>query len=600
MNSNTCNVIAIGLLAAAANLHGQTAGFHVSSISTNGILKVQATDTYYDGNNGTLFQAVPLPPGATHLQFRVTGGVITDGSERLASADGLYANLQTPYDWTATTYGTSTYKGVFIGATTGVDPALFGIFLNPAFTGKAPDSANFRSDNGVMPDPRTLPSYAPLANQPVYIGDGYTTNNAYVTNVDTYVPPGTIQTYTIPPGATELVLGIGADQDMSDNVNAANTNSAFQVHVFDDSGSAPVIASISGAGTAALALQTAAFSVMLSAGGAPIHYQWYFHGTALQDGGNVAGSQSNTLTLSWLQYGNSGLYQVVVSNAWGVATASATLGVYATGHFFTTNVTVAGNAEIHGAGNAGLPDSSGVEPVLINLPANSLAVYITNVSGTISLNGNGGQNDADGVVVSGGGYPAWSYSGPYGGISGIKIPGAGALVGVYEPATAPASSTAPDTADYYSGIPTNFTALLPLLYQTFFIGDGLMGDGGGSAQLFQIPQGATRLFLGIPDAGSFDGPPGGYSDNSGAFTVTVKVLVADTPSVTFTNVQTSGTNFSFSFPTLTGQSYTVETSTNIGAGSWTYYTNVTGNGSGFKVTLPSNQGGARFFRVEVP
>jgi len=80
----------------------------------------------------------------------------------------------------------------------------------------------------------------------------------------------------------------------------------------------------------------------------------------------------------------------------------------------------------------------------------------------------------------------------------------------------------------------------------------------------------------------------------------VKVLVADTPSVTFTNVQMSGTNFSFSFPTLTGQSYTVETSTNIGAGSWTYYTNVTGNGSGFKVTLPSNQGGARFFRVEVP
>ena len=596
------HILAALLLAAALNLLGQTAGFHVSAIGGNGILKVQATDTYYDGNNGTLFAAVPLPTGASHLQFRVTGGVITDGSEQLASADGLYANLQTPYNWTATTFGTSTYSGVPIGSTTGVDPALFGIFFNPAYTGAAPNSVNYRSDNGYAPDPRTLLAYWPLVNQPFYIGDGYTTNNPYVTNVDTYIPQGTIQTFAIPSGATELVLGIGADPDMADNVNASNTNSAFLFHVFDDSEAPPVIASINGAGAVALALQTVSFSAVLAAGGTPISYQWFFHGSALTDDTRISGSQSNTLTLSSLQYSDSGVYQLVVSNAWGIAVSNVTLGVYATGQFYTTNVTVPANAEIHGAGNAGLPDpSGGVSPVLVKLPANSLAVYITNVSGTISLNSNSGHNDADGVVVSGGGYPSWSYAGPYGGISGIKIPGAGALVGVYEPDTAPSSTaTTPGTWDFTSAIGTNFTSILPLLYQTFFIGDGLTGDGGGTAQLFQIPEGATRLFLGIPDAGGFNGPPGGYGDNSGSFAVTVNVLVAEIPSVTLTNILASGTNLSFSFPTILAQSYTIETSTNIWAANWTYYTNTIGDGRVFKLSVPINQVGAQFFRVECP
>jgi len=62
-------------LAIAATSYSQSAGFGISTIGTNkGVLKVQATDTYYDGNNGTLFAAVLLPTGAAHLQFRVTGG----------------------------------------------------------------------------------------------------------------------------------------------------------------------------------------------------------------------------------------------------------------------------------------------------------------------------------------------------------------------------------------------------------------------------------------------------------------------------------------------------------------------------------------------
>jgi hypothetical protein len=77
--------------------------------------------------------------------------------------------------------------------------------------------------------------YTPALNQPFYIGDGLASNNVFVTDSDAYVPPGAIQTFVIPPGAKQLLLGIGADIQLSDNKSAANTNSAFRVHVYDDS-----------------------------------------------------------------------------------------------------------------------------------------------------------------------------------------------------------------------------------------------------------------------------------------------------------------------------------------------------------------------------
>ncbi|MGD9584646.1 MAG: hypothetical protein AB7V26_13390 [Lysobacterales bacterium] len=63
---------------------------------------------------------------------------------------------------------------------------------------------------------------------------------------------------------------------------------------------------------------------------------------------------------------------------------------------------------------------------------------------------------------------------------------------------------------------TDFTSLAPALQQVFFIGDGLTGTGTGTVQQFQIPSGASRLYLGFADAFSFAGSSGCYADNSGS------------------------------------------------------------------------------------
>ena len=223
----------LGSLFAPASVLAQGPGFHASTITPSGIVNVDSHVTYYDSSDGTLFAKIALPTGATALQFRATGGVITDSSNQLGSADGLYANGQTPYNFTATRFG-GTYQGTTLGSTTGIDPAVFGVFFSPAFTGPPQDSINYRSDSGLTPDPRTLTNYAPTVNQPFYIGDGYTGNNAFSTNADTYIPSGTIQTFQVPTGAQFLLIGIGADIELGDNQDASNDVTGYKVHVYDN------------------------------------------------------------------------------------------------------------------------------------------------------------------------------------------------------------------------------------------------------------------------------------------------------------------------------------------------------------------------------
>jgi hypothetical protein len=307
------------------NLPAQSPGFHTSHIGSDGVIQVDSHVTYYDGSDGTLFTAVPLPAGASALQFRATGAAITDGSDGLASSDGLYANGQTPYNFTATKFG-GTFSGVPVGATTGVDPALFGVFFSYTFSGTPSDSINYRSDSGLIPDPRTLLSYSPSLNQPFYIGDGYTSNNVFVSASDTYILPGVIQTFTIPAGATHLLLGIGADVRLSDNQNAANNPSAFQAHVFDNSSSPPQIVTIFGGDQ--FAYEGLPWSLTALVGGStPLSYQWSRNGTNLTDQVRIFGAQSNVLTFTNVLATDAGAYQLTVSNALGVASTNVSLTV---------------------------------------------------------------------------------------------------------------------------------------------------------------------------------------------------------------------------------------------------------------------------------
>jgi hypothetical protein len=200
-----------------------------------------------------------------------------------------------------------------------------------------------------------------------------------------------------------------------------------------------------------------------------------------------------------------------------------------------TNQSISARMEIAGA-NQPLPDGSGLAPAEFDLPPNAGVLIMNSVAGTVTLNSDGGRNDPDGVVVSGGyglSLPGASYASPYGSISGIKQPGAGALVGVFE---APSLSGNPPPTLDFTTLGTSFTSFAPALNQLFYIGDGLTGDGTGAVQQFIVPAGATRLYLGISDAPGFDGAPGAYNDNSGTFTVSFQVTAMGQPiSDDFTN-----------------------------------------------------------------
>ena len=65
---------------------------------------------------------------------------------------------------------------------------------------------------------------------------------------------------------------------------------------------------------------TASFGVTVD-GVAPLGYQWYFNGVPLSDDGRVSGSTKTNLLISNVQPNDSGLYQMVVTNNYGVITS---------------------------------------------------------------------------------------------------------------------------------------------------------------------------------------------------------------------------------------------------------------------------------------
>jgi hypothetical protein len=67
--------------------------------------------------------------------------------------------------------------------------------------------------------------------------------------------------------------------------------------------------------------------------------------------------------------------------------------------------------------------------------------------------------------------------------------------------------------------------LAPALHQVFYVGDGRAGfnNAAGALLTFTAPAGATRLYIGFADAGSFGGTSGWYQDNPGAMSGTANL-----------------------------------------------------------------------------
>jgi hypothetical protein len=200
-----------------------------------------------------------------------------------------------------------------------------------------------------------------------------------------------------------------------------------------------------------------------------------------------------------------------------------------------TAVTVAAGANIYGAGQTSAPGGGDVPP-LLSLGPQDQCLTFTNVRGSLKkLRGSTPCPSADGCITidydkgegtrlndpdGAGAFPATSSNAGYKSISGMRAPFAGYLVGVFVGENGP-SGAAPPALDFTTGAGTGFTTLAPALDQVFFIGDGLTGDSTGTLQTFTVPTGASVLYLGLSDAGGFNGPPGAYFDNEGAFLVEV-------------------------------------------------------------------------------
>lgn len=174
-------------------------------------------------------------------------------------------------------------------------------------------------------------------------------------------------------------------------------------------------------------------------------------------------------------------------------------------------------ANIFGSGKAAelATPGGGTPAVSVTIPSGGAAVSFSNITGTINTGGH--ISGPDGVGPDAG--VSVDIQG-VAGVSGFIDHGNGpSLVGVFLRTTAPTDPQPPRLDFSPTALGHNFEFLSPAIGQVFFIGDGKTSTG--TVQRFTVPAGATRLFLGIPDAyegAVYQGNPGYYDDNTGSLT----------------------------------------------------------------------------------
>jgi hypothetical protein len=193
---------------------------------------------------------------------------------------------------------------------------------------------------------------------------------------------------------------------------------------------------------------------------------------------------------------------------------------------FSDMLTVQATDDIYSAGQATLPATiypGTFAPSDTFLAGPNQVLTFSSVTGSVGCNFVV-TNGPDGTCFPGVSTTVTSY----GGLSGISVKSANMfLVGVFLNSTQP-SGSGPSILNYNYGtlgsLNTTDSSFSPLDNQVFFIGDGLTGTGSGQEQLFNIPNDATRLYLGFAD--SFDSVPSYYADNVGSLAATFAITSA--------------------------------------------------------------------------
>jgi hypothetical protein len=148
------------------------------------------------------------------------------------------------------------------------------------------------------------------------------------------------------------------------------------------------------------------------------------------------------------------------------------------------------------------------------VPANSPVLSGFSPTAGISMrfkNPSGSVANGPGVAPNGaeGGATSVSHStGPENGIANITAP-VNSLIGVFLTDAIPEISVPPGPLNFSSSQSRNYTQIKPAIRQPFFIGNG--NDGNRTVV---VPQGATRIYLGVMDGQA-------WNNNSGSFTISV-------------------------------------------------------------------------------
>jgi len=155
---------------------------------------------------------------------------------------------------------------------------------------------------------------------------------------------------------------------------------------------------------------------------------------------------------------------------------------------------------------------SGTLPPEIRFAAGSVAAVTVAAIGRVTLGGGEPYSGPAGIP-----FPGGTDLSSFNGLSGIIALDRGSfLTGVFLDDSTPGGSGPPILN--FTG-KEDFVFLSPQLFQTFFVGNGVTASTqppGAVEKVFFVPQGATRLFLGISDGCVLaGGPPGCYDDNKG-------------------------------------------------------------------------------------